>query len=576
MVGFDVFEARDLFIRGQDSYPPGENATDTLIAGVHLNATALDVANYTFYPGNNTLSNGSDCYLAFVPYQPAFVHPNASFVNATTCYSSIYAIGHRGFAGIGIAVVFALAIILSLVCLAKHGALYLRGTRRFYPIGRRWQWYWACFVSACALVSLFTNVDIERFYLQDLPIVLSVFFWYLMCMGTMALVWEAVRHWGSWLERQYVDPNPFVYRDDDKRAKIEFWLPLWFYFWVWMNFFMAVPRDWNFVRSQNYPQQIRDTAIPNATGVRFKVGAFCLIIAWITILYSLRHSIHHYKPRHRGIFNKATGFLQAVPLRLFLLIVLSAAMIAYQILITFKWDLSLMVAVGANVPAIIAWGYGPSALILYVQIVYGFVAPNEDKELLRQRRQRGETNDRELGIVRKPAWWRRVRGDHLRTMRDKINQNVNEVGGKRGVGRRAEDAAEMQIRLEAERSAINDDSGLEMGSLPGHAATTTTAAAAAAALDPRDDRYTGKNTRRQTERVVQNVAGLLFPNDAAAERARRAAMLSEDGPPPPYPNEERQDRSPERRPGSAHRSSSASTTQSTNVQPQQVRSMLDV
>lgn len=336
---------------------------------------------------------------------------------------------------------------------------------------------------------------------------------------------------------------------------------------------MAVPRDWNFVRSQNYPQQIQDTAIPNATGARFKVGAFCLVIAWITIIYSLRHSIHHYKPRHRGIFNKATGFLQAVPLRLFLLIVLSAAMIAYQILITFKWDLSLMVAVGANVPAIMAWGYGPSVLILYVQIVYGFVAPNEDKELLRQRRQRGETNDRELGIIRKPAWWRRVRGDHLRTMRDKINQNVNEVGGKRGVGRRAEDAAEMQIRLEAERSAINDDSGLEMGSLPGHADAPTTTAGA---LDPRDDRYTGKNTRRQTERVVQNVAGLLFPNDAAAERARRAAMLSEDGPPPPYPNEERQDRSPERRPGSAHRSSSASTTQSTNVQPQQVRSMLDV
>lgn len=234
MIDFDVFDTRDLFIRGKESYPAGENATDTVIAGVHLNATALDMANYTFYPSNNTLSNGSDCYLAFTPLQPAFVHPNASFVNATSCYSSIYSIGPRGFAGIGIGVVYALAIVLSLVCLTKHGALYLPVTRRFFPIGRRWQWYWACFVSACALTSLFSNVDIERYFLQDLPIVLTVFFWYLMCVGTMAVVWEAVRHWGSWLERQYIDPNPFIYREDDRRAKIEFWLPMWFYFWVWM------------------------------------------------------------------------------------------------------------------------------------------------------------------------------------------------------------------------------------------------------------------------------------------------------------------------------------------------------
>ncbi|QPG95491.1 hypothetical protein C2857_000948 [Epichloe festucae Fl1] len=583
MIDFDVFDTRDLLIRGKESFPAGENATDTVIAGVHLNATALDIANYTFYPSNNTLSNGSDCYLAFTPLQPAFVHPNASFVNATSCYSSIYPIGPRGFAGIGIGVVYALAIVLSLVCLTKHGALYLPVTRRFFPIGRRWQWYWACFVSACALISLFSNVDIERYFLQDLPIVLTVFFWYLMCVGTMAVVWEAVRHWGSWLERQYIDPNPFVYREDDRRAKVEFWLPMWFYFWVWMNFFLVVPRDWNFVRSQGYAEQIKDYTIPNATSTRFKAGAFCLVIAWATILFSLRHSIHHYKPRHRGILNGAVGFLGAVPLRFVLLIALSAAMIAYQILISFTWDLSLVVARGANIPAVIAWGYGPTVLILYVQIIYGFVAPNEDKELLRQRRERGENNDRELGIARKPAWWRRVRGDHLRSVRDMINQNVNEVGGKRGVGRRAEDPAELQIRLEAERSALNDD-GLELGRLPANstnpqqdgAGVRKLGTSATAAVDPHGQRYKGTNESRHSERIVQNAAGLLFPNDAAAERARRAASLMEDGPPLPYPDLERQHRSQGERPESAHRSNSASTTQSINARPQQVRSMLDI
>ncbi|KAK2616592.1 hypothetical protein QQS21_000415 [Conoideocrella luteorostrata] len=583
MSHFEVFSARDLFIRDNSTYPPGDNKTDTNISGVHLNASALSYWNYTFFPGNNTISNGSDCYLTFSPYQPAFVHANGSFVNATSCYSPINSIGVRGFTGIGVGVTYGLAIVLTLVSLAKHGALHLPTTRRFYPIGRRWQWYWACFVSACALVSLFTNVDIERYYLQDLPIILSIFFWFLLCQGSLALVWEAVRHWGSWLERQYVDPNPFVYREDDRRAKIEFWLPLWFYFWVWMNFFMVVPRDWNFARSQQSPEHIRDVAIPNATSARFKAGGFCLVIAWFTILFSLRHSIRHYKPRHRGIFNKTVGFVQSVPLRFVLMIPLAGALIAYQILITFIWDFSLVKAAGANVPVVMAWGYGPSLLILYVQIVYGFAAPNEDRELLRQRRERGDINDRELGIVRKPAWWRRVRGDHLRSMRDKIHQNVNEVGGKRGVGRRTEDDVERDLRMEAERSALNND-GFEMKSMRNdvsnprmdRAGIRNLGRTASATTDPLGERYMGKNERRHAERITQNAAGILFPNDAAAERARRAASLMEDGPPPPYPNSDVQHGSDTGRPASAHRSNSTSTTQSINAQPQQIRSMLDI
>ena len=63
---------------------------------------------------------------------------------------------------------------------------------------------------------------------------MTVFFYYLLCWGTTALVWEAVRHWGSWLQRQYVDPDAFALSDDDQRSKIEFYLPLWFYFWLWL------------------------------------------------------------------------------------------------------------------------------------------------------------------------------------------------------------------------------------------------------------------------------------------------------------------------------------------------------
>lgn len=84
------------------------------------------------------------------------------------------------------------------------------------------------------MISLFTAVDVDRYYLPQLPIILTSFFWFLMQMGIMALVWEAVRHWGSWMERQYVDPDPFSLRQEGRRYWVEFWLPLIFYLFLWL------------------------------------------------------------------------------------------------------------------------------------------------------------------------------------------------------------------------------------------------------------------------------------------------------------------------------------------------------
>ncbi|KND89076.1 Uncharacterized protein C56F8.12 [Tolypocladium ophioglossoides CBS 100239] len=569
-IKFDVFDARDLL-----AFPGGDNNTDTVFGGIHFNTTTLKYWNYTYY-SNQTLSNGSECWLTFPPYEPQLLLTNGSFVNATSCYNSILPIRSRGYTGIGFAVFFSLALVLTVTLLAKHGALYLPKERRFYPIGRRWQWYWACFVCACALVSLFTNVDIDRYYLQELPIIVSVFFWFLMCQGTLALTWEAVRHWGSWLERQYVDPNPFICRDGDRRSQIEFWMPLWFYFWLWMNFFLVVPRSWNFASYQRSPDQTAEYAIPSATGGRFKAAAFCLVIAWLTIVFSLRHSIKHYKPRNRGIFNRALGLIRAVPLRFILIIPLSLALIAYQAFISFVWEFSIIRFDGV-VSVIFAWGFGPSLLILYIQITYGYASPNEDKELLRQRRERGDMINRELGFVKKPAWWRRVRGEHLGTLRDKILSNVNEVGGERGVGRRVEDDMERHAREEAARNALDDNGSIELSSI--HHANPS--------ANPRVDRagaravptslpYTGKNERRHTERVVQTAASVLFPSDIETQRAQRAAFLMEIGPaPPPYTDQQRRE-SDAGHPVTARRTNSTSTTNSFNGPPQQVRSMLDI
>jgi hypothetical protein len=213
-------------------FPPGDNSSDTLIGLVHYNLTALQHWNYTYY-SNSTFSNGTSCFILFEPYTP-FLLPNGTFLNSTSCYSAIQSIGPRGIIGLVYTVFFALSIMLTLVNLSKHGRLFLPREKRFHAIGRRWQWYWLLAVGAFGMISGITDVDVDRYYLPELPLVLSNFFWYLMMMATMAAVWESVRHWGSWMERQAVDPNPFSLRQDDRRSRVEFYIPLVFYVFFWM------------------------------------------------------------------------------------------------------------------------------------------------------------------------------------------------------------------------------------------------------------------------------------------------------------------------------------------------------
>lgn len=224
-----LFEPRDIV-----AFPAGDNSSDTIISNVHLNKTTLDHWNYTLY-SNGTLSNGTSwCLLTFAPHQPAAVLDNGTFVNVTWCWTPVKPIEARAGIGVGFAVLFGIALVCNILSLTKHGKLHLPAEKRFYPIGRRWQWYWGSFACGSALIALLTGVDVDRYYLPEIPIVLTSFFWYLMQIGIMALVWEAVRHWGSWMERQFIDPDPFLLRQDDRRSKTEFYLPLITYFWLWL------------------------------------------------------------------------------------------------------------------------------------------------------------------------------------------------------------------------------------------------------------------------------------------------------------------------------------------------------
>lgn len=174
-------------------FPEGSNITDVLINSDHFNRTALDFFNYTLY-GNGTLSNGSRCYLVFDQYRPTLL-ANGTFLNGTSCYSPIRSIGKRGSLGIAFGTLFALSIIFTLANLRKHGRSFLPREKRWLAVGRRWQWYWVLFVTACGIVSTFTSVDVDRYYLPGLPIILQGFFYYLLLPCLLAAVWETVRHW---------------------------------------------------------------------------------------------------------------------------------------------------------------------------------------------------------------------------------------------------------------------------------------------------------------------------------------------------------------------------------------------
>lgn len=219
-------------VRDLLAFPQGDNSSDTLIGGIHWNLTTLQHWNYTYY-SNGTFSNGSLCFLLFEPYTPRLLQ-NGTFLNSTSCYSPISPIGTRSTVGLVFTCLFAISIVCTFINLRKHGKLFLPTEKRFHAVGRRWQWYWMLAVAAFAIISTITGVDVDRYYLPQLPLILSNFFYFLMLPATMAVVWESVRHWGSWQERQMVDPNPFVLRQDDRRSKVEFYLPLVFYLCFWL------------------------------------------------------------------------------------------------------------------------------------------------------------------------------------------------------------------------------------------------------------------------------------------------------------------------------------------------------
>jgi len=324
---------------------------------------------------------------------------------------------------------------------------------------------------------------------------------------------------------------------------------------------MIVPRNWSPIMHQRYPEQSLTEALPSSQDGRFKTAAFLLVVCWLIIAVSLWHSIKHYCPRNRGIINRGLGLFRFTPPRFMLMLPLLGALVAYQAITTFSWS-NTPLNVHPNILAMYLGGYAPSLLILWVNTIWGWATPNEDRALQAQRRARGEEINRELGLTRKPAWWRPNHGGEER-MRDRIARNVREIGGGRAT---AKTFAERNAAIAAATPVGADGEVVEMRSMG------------------RSDRHPGmaprmvvpvgqsRNERRRTEQVAAAAAQLLFPGTSIS--VDRVKELMQDGPPPDYKPPSYRDAAG--RPGSVGRSNSTATTDSLGAAPVQVKSMLDI
>lgn len=178
---------------------------------------------------------------------------------------------------------------------------------------------------------------------------------------------------------------------------------------------MEIPRSWTKLQYQRSPWQQAHYAEPTATDARFKAGAILSVLAWIVIVVSLHHSLHHYRPRPAsgGIMLRINSFCTYCPTKLFLALIILAVRLAYALASAWVWEISLLkYDVQPGWPY--GLGYGTTFLLLVLFNVFGYIDENEDKLILEQRRQRGQAADAELGITKKPSWWSKAQGDlHL-------------------------------------------------------------------------------------------------------------------------------------------------------------------
>ena len=195
------------------------------------------------------------------------------------------------------------------------------------------------------------------------------------------------------------------------------------------NFFMVIPRSWSSIEKQRDPVQTEHVARPAATDARFKASAFFSFAAWLTIVFSLHHSIKHYNAGigHDESFRPIHRILSHVPTRCLLTLLLSLIMIAYTAACTFDFSISPL-NLHPKLGMMYGLGWGVPFAIIIIFGLWGYIDPNEDRELIKQRRGRDVEANQEFGLVDKSHWWNRWHGQTVaNNLPQAIAWNVKQV-----------------------------------------------------------------------------------------------------------------------------------------------------
>jgi hypothetical protein len=221
-------------------------------------------------------------------------------------------------------------------------------------------------------------------------------------------------------------------------------------------------------------------------------------------------------------------------------------MVSYAIGCSFDFSISPL-NLEVDLGTMYGWGWGSVTLILVVYEIAGYLDPNEDRELIRQRRIRGAEIDQEMGVTKKPHWWSRLHGDNREVgVHEQIARNFGEVGGGRATTKGIE-------------------SNIEMGNMPVSRSTSE---------------KIGERPGKGEFNAVSLTANLLFPaNNGSPSNERRDVFRDT-----PERGRSPGDARP-RAPSQPTRTATSDRSNSTGTQangtmlgarPQKIRSMLDV
>lgn len=150
-----------------------------------------------------------------------------------------------------------------------------------------------------------------------------------------------------------------------------------------------------------------------------------MFFSWMTIIFSLCHSIKHYTPRKHTLVKRLMNLVRSTPIKFHLTLPLSLAMVGYAAASSCVFDISPL-KVTTNLGLLYGLGWAPVLCIISVYNIFGHMEQNEDLEIIRQRLARGADID---GLSKNPDWWKRFKFDNKKnSSNDQLAQNAGEMG----------------------------------------------------------------------------------------------------------------------------------------------------